>query len=495
MKRRPQSESVMLRLGLIGLGEVAQLIHLPILQRLGTLYSLAGAYDPSPSVAAAVCPRWGIARTFATAEDLIASPDIDAVLVLSPDQYHGAHARAALQAGKHVLIEKPCCLERTTSRRCPPSPRRRPGRHGRLHAPLRPAFVEAKARLPELNAITYVRVRDVICEGPWFFQQVDQVAVPAGDIPTALIDESRSLRAGMVDKVIGADAPADLRTAYSVLTGLSSHSLSAMRDLIGSPKRVIAAEVKQGGAQITALFDYGAFTALYECMIGDVVRFEAGFEINTRTERLAWEYPTPYVRNLPMVLDVQHSTRARQPPDPARAVLPGPVRRGAARLPRRRHRGRREPHPAGGVGRGPRSLRGDHRRRPAQRGLIAMQPLVVLGNVNVDLILGPVAPWPQVGIEIFVPHDELRVGGSAGNTALAWAGLGVAVPALREPRQRQLRRLPRRGLPGRQRVVDAHGRQDDAHDRRHASGRRAHLPHHARPPAALWARRGARGAA
>lgn len=54
-----------------------------------------------------------------------------------------------------------------------------------------------------------------------------------------------------------------------------------------------------------------------------------------------------------------------------------------------------------------------------------MQPLVVLGNVNVDLILGPVAPWPQVGIEIFVPHDELRVGGSAGNTALAWAGLGV----------------------------------------------------------------------
>ncbi|MQT14926.1 Gfo/Idh/MocA family protein [Segnochrobactrum spirostomi] len=299
----------MLRLGLIGLGEVAQLIHLPILQRLGDLYSLAGAYDPSPSVAAAVCPRWGIARTFATAEDLIASPDIDAVLVLSPDQYHGAHARAALQAGKHVLIEKPCCLEKddlaALSAVAEASDRVAMVGYMRRFAP---AFVEAKARLPELDAITYVRVRDVICEGPWFFQQVDQVAVPPGDIPTALLDESRSLRAGMVDKVIGADAPADLRTAYSVLTGLSSHSLSAMRDLIGSPKRVIAAEVKQGGAQITALFDYGTFTALYECMIGDVVRFEAGFEINTRTERLAWEYPTPYVRNLPMVLDVQHST-------------------------------------------------------------------------------------------------------------------------------------------------------------------------------------------
>lgn len=54
-----------------------------------------------------------------------------------------------------------------------------------------------------------------------------------------------------------------------------------------------------------------------------------------------------------------------------------------------------------------------------------MRKLVVIGNVNVDLILGPTAPWPQPGTEIIVDHDELRVGGSAGNTALAWAGMGV----------------------------------------------------------------------
>ena len=54
-----------------------------------------------------------------------------------------------------------------------------------------------------------------------------------------------------------------------------------------------------------------------------------------------------------------------------------------------------------------------------------MRKLVVIGNVNVDLILGPAAPWPQPGTEIIVEHDELRVGGSAGNTALAWAGMGI----------------------------------------------------------------------
>lgn len=54
-----------------------------------------------------------------------------------------------------------------------------------------------------------------------------------------------------------------------------------------------------------------------------------------------------------------------------------------------------------------------------------MKPLAVIGNVNVDLIMGPAAPWPQPGTEIIVDHDELRVGGSAGNAALAWMALGT----------------------------------------------------------------------
>lgn len=54
-----------------------------------------------------------------------------------------------------------------------------------------------------------------------------------------------------------------------------------------------------------------------------------------------------------------------------------------------------------------------------------MRPLAVIGNVNVDLILGPAEPWPNPGTEIIVDHDELRVGGSAGNAALALEALGV----------------------------------------------------------------------
>lgn len=54
-----------------------------------------------------------------------------------------------------------------------------------------------------------------------------------------------------------------------------------------------------------------------------------------------------------------------------------------------------------------------------------MRALAVLGNVNVDLIMGPATPWPNPGTEVLLDHDDLRPGGSAGNTALAWAGLGL----------------------------------------------------------------------
>ncbi|WP_237152929.1 Gfo/Idh/MocA family protein [Oryzibacter oryziterrae] len=297
-----------LSLGLIGLGEVAQLIHLPILSRLGDLFAVAAAYDPSPSVLATVADRWDIARRHPSVEALLADPGIDAVMVLSPDQHHGEHARAALAAGKHVFLEKPACLTRADLEALAAVRSDKTVMVGYMRR-FAPAFTAAKAAMPPREEITYVRVRDVICEGPWFFRQTDSVVTPKDDISADLIATSRALRASMLAEVCGPDAPADLQTAYQVLTGLSSHSLSAMRDILGgSPKRVVAAEVKLGGMQITALLDYGHFNAIYECMIGDVVRFEAGMEINTRNRRISFEYPTPYIRNLPMWTDLQDST-------------------------------------------------------------------------------------------------------------------------------------------------------------------------------------------
>ncbi len=57
--------------------------------------------------------------------------------------------------------------------------------------------------------------------------------------------------------------------------------------------------------------------------------------------------------------------------------------------------------------------------------MTARHPLAVVGNVNVDLILGPVAPWPTPGTEVLTAEHELRPGGAAGNASDAWAELGI----------------------------------------------------------------------
>ena len=52
--------------------------------------------------------------------------------------------------------------------------------------------------------------------------------------------------------------------------------------------------------------------------------------------------------------------------------------------------------------------------------------IYVIGAIAVDMIMGPVAPWPLPGTETFVTHSEIRPGGPAGNTALALQALAIS---------------------------------------------------------------------
>ena len=54
------------------------------------------------------------------------------------------------------------------------------------------------------------------------------------------------------------------------------------------------------------------------------------------------------------------------------------------------------------------------------------QRLVIVGDIGVDLIMGPISAWPQIGTEAVMEQSELRAGGSAGNAAFAGAHLGEA---------------------------------------------------------------------
>lgn len=70
-------------------------------------FSLRGVYSRSFEAGAAFAARHGGARVYTSLEELAAAPDIEAVYVASPNLLHHRQSKLLLEAGKHVLCEKP----------------------------------------------------------------------------------------------------------------------------------------------------------------------------------------------------------------------------------------------------------------------------------------------------------------------------------------------------------------------------------------------------
>jgi predicted dehydrogenase len=99
-----------LRVGVLGTGAIAQIVHLPILIDLPGA-RVEAVCDIDGNKASAIAGRLGIPLVFGREDDLFESDDIDAVVICSPNHLHERQAIAALEAGKHVLIERPLALD------------------------------------------------------------------------------------------------------------------------------------------------------------------------------------------------------------------------------------------------------------------------------------------------------------------------------------------------------------------------------------------------
>jgi phthalate 4,5-cis-dihydrodiol dehydrogenase len=99
-----------LRLGVAGLGR-AFLLMLPTLAAHPRV-RLTAAADPRAEARAKFTGDFA-APAYANVAQLCTDPNVDAIYVATPHQYHAEHASAAARAGKHVLVEKPMALTLT----------------------------------------------------------------------------------------------------------------------------------------------------------------------------------------------------------------------------------------------------------------------------------------------------------------------------------------------------------------------------------------------
>jgi predicted dehydrogenase len=95
-----------LRLGVIGCGQIARAIHLPVLRRIpeARVVALAEPVDASRAAAEAMAPG---AAAYSDYRELLNAGGLDAVVICAPPHLHAPSAIAAFDAGLHVYLEKP----------------------------------------------------------------------------------------------------------------------------------------------------------------------------------------------------------------------------------------------------------------------------------------------------------------------------------------------------------------------------------------------------
>jgi predicted dehydrogenase len=94
------------KIALVGVGAAAQVNHIPALKKVEGL-ELVALCDRDPEKAQRVAQKFGVPHAVARIEELFEIEDLDAIDICTPNYLHAPMAVAALEAGKHVLCERP----------------------------------------------------------------------------------------------------------------------------------------------------------------------------------------------------------------------------------------------------------------------------------------------------------------------------------------------------------------------------------------------------
>lgn len=110
------SETNKIRIGVIGAGNIGN-VHIQQFSKLGDDCQITAITDVYRPLAESRARENNIPHVVATAEELIRHPEVDAVIVGVPNQFHAPLAVQALEAGKHVLLEKPMGINADAARK------------------------------------------------------------------------------------------------------------------------------------------------------------------------------------------------------------------------------------------------------------------------------------------------------------------------------------------------------------------------------------------
>lgn len=229
-------------------GLVTQVVHVPCMNSLSHLFQVTYLYDVSEDALKHSLEKLAgnsKPKTTRNVEDLCNAPEVDLVLIASNHAFHASQALLALQANKHVFIEKPIALTLQDTDRIIAADKAAGGGKTMVGYMRRyaAAFVDAVKEVGTIDQVRYARVRDIIGPNSIFVGQ-------SGTFPRTFDDykdeDSEALRNKTTEDIeqalqteLGVPVTQETDMMWHTLSMLGSHDLSAMREILGMPKGVV----------------------------------------------------------------------------------------------------------------------------------------------------------------------------------------------------------------------------------------------------------------
>ncbi len=320
-----------IRVGVIGAGSIAQIMHLPYLRELDDRFAISALCDVSPSTLQVVGERYGVPEgaRFTDYRDLCASDLVDAVLVCTSGS-HVPAAIAALEAGKHVLVEKPLCYrldEADAFVAAAREARQRAGTVALLAYMKRfdPGYQYGQRLvrpLAERGDIRFVDARHIHPSNDLY--TAHHPVYRGRDVPEAVREQARRAHDAAVAHSLGRSASPALRRAFGGMMGSSIHDVYCLTGLLGRPEEIIASEAWDGGRCWSALFRYpnGVRVSYAWIDVRQVREFRQEFACFGSETRVTITFPSPFLKSAPTIVTVQgmepppdHPAPYGRPPD------------------------------------------------------------------------------------------------------------------------------------------------------------------------------------
>lgn len=305
------------KLGVVGCGAIAQVQHLPNLAGLTEEFEVTTVCDLSPGLAAWAAETFHVPASVTDYRRLVASDDVEAVLLCHSDPKTEA-AVAALEAGKHVLIEKPVCFTLSEADAIVDAADRAgvAAQAGYMKV-YDPAFETAKAEVDGMMDIRFVQVNHLHPDNRLHLRQFRLKRYD--DLPAGPVAETHEARQSAVREAIG-EAPEDAVRAFFTLSGSMIHDLYCLRAMLGTPASVVSTEVWNEGRAISTVLSYGNGARCVASWVDlpDLWDFKETLEVYGGDRRVLVSYPTGFARGILSTVvvyetDPRGETSARRP--------------------------------------------------------------------------------------------------------------------------------------------------------------------------------------